>query len=221
MEPCLAYLLSLQENLHRRSLLFFCLIAFNASLGSKTVNLVAPGDVGVIWKVYSSNMRIKRMSVCMKFPSCYWHRTPLMISVHWFKWWPSVNKSPQNDRHFVDNILKYISLNENVWISIKNKVIPQGSSSNIPALVQIMTWCWPADKPLSEPMMANLMTYIIVTGLKWVDPDLCCYMSSMFENGSLKNVKSTLCKRGLPEQKIKHFLRRENTINKNKVSSYC
>ena len=44
----------------------------------------------------------------------------------------------QNGRHFADDIFKYISLNENVWISIKNslKFVPKGPISNIPALGQ-------------------------------------------------------------------------------------
>ena len=34
--------------------------------------------------------------------------------------------------------------------------------NNIPALVQIMAWRRPGDKPLSEPMMVNLLTHICV-----------------------------------------------------------
>ena len=55
-----------------------------------------------------------------------------------------------------DDTFKWIFLNENVWISIKIalKFVPRGSVNNIPALVQIMAWHQPGDKPLSEPMMA-------------------------------------------------------------------
>ena len=35
-----------------------------------------------------------------------------------------------------------------------------GIINNIPALVQIMAWCWRGDKPLSEPMMVSLLTHI-------------------------------------------------------------
>ena len=61
----------------------------------------------------------------------------------------------QNGQHFADGIFKCIFLNENVWISIKIwlKFVPKGPINNIPTLVQIMAWCWPGDKPLSEPMM--------------------------------------------------------------------
>ena len=65
----------------------------------------------------------------------------------------------QNGRQFPDDISKCIFLNENVWISIKIslKFVPKGPINNIPALVQIMAWCRPGDKPLSEPMMVSLL----------------------------------------------------------------
>ena len=71
----------------------------------------------------------------------------------------------QNRRHFADDIFKCIFLNENVWISIKLslKFVPKGPIDNIPALVQIMAWRRPGDKPLSEPMMLSLLTHICVT----------------------------------------------------------
>ena len=49
-----------------------------------------------------------------------------------------------------------IFLNENVWISIKIslKFVPNDLFTNIPALVQIMAWRRPGNKPFSEPMMA-------------------------------------------------------------------
>ena len=56
-----------------------------------------------------------------------------------------------NGRHFADDIFKRIFLNENIWIPIKLslKFVPMGSINNIPALVQIMAWRRPGDKPLS------------------------------------------------------------------------
>ena len=43
----------------------------------------------------------------------------------------------QNGRHFPDNILKCIFLNENMWIfiEISLKFVPNGPFNNIPALV--------------------------------------------------------------------------------------
>ena len=76
----------------------------------------------------------------------------------------------QNGRHLPEDIFKCIFLNENVWTlhKISLKFVPKGRINNIPALVQIMAWCRPGDKPLSEPMMVNLLTHICVTRPQWV-----------------------------------------------------
>ena len=86
----------------------------------------------------------------------------------------------QNGRHFADDILKCISLNENVWIPIEIslKFIPTGPIDTIPALVQIMAWRRAGDKPLSEPMMVILPTHICVARPQWVNcPVLHCLLS--------------------------------------------
>ena len=76
----------------------------------------------------------------------------------------------QNGCHFPDNIFKCISMNENIWISIKIslKVVSEVPINDIPALVQIMAWHRPGDKPLSESMLVSLLTYICITGPQWV-----------------------------------------------------
>ena len=48
---------------------------------------------------------------------------------------------------FPDDIFKYIFVNENIWISIKMKFVPHGTINNIPALVQIIAWRLPGNKP--------------------------------------------------------------------------
>ena len=52
--------------------------------------------------------------------------------------------------------------------------VPKGSITKVPALVQIMAWRRPGDKPLSEPMMVSLLTHIqndiCVTQPQWVKP---------------------------------------------------
>ena len=77
----------------------------------------------------------------------------------------------QNGRHFPGDIFKWIFLNENVWISIKIwlKFVPRVPISHIPALVQIMAWRQPGDKPLSEPMRVCLLMHICVTRPQWVN----------------------------------------------------
>ena len=71
----------------------------------------------------------------------------------------------QNERHFADDTFKRIFMNENVRISINIslKFVPKGPINNIPALVQIMAWRRPGNKPLFKPMMINLLTHICVT----------------------------------------------------------
>ena len=76
----------------------------------------------------------------------------------------------QNGRHFPDDIFKWIFLNENVQVTIdiSQKFVPRGPINNIPALVQIMAWRRPGDKPLSEAMMARSTTHICVIRPQWV-----------------------------------------------------
>ena len=85
--------------------------------------------------------------------------------------WVNTFRPRQNGRHFAHDIFKCIFLNENASISIKIslKFVSKGPINNIPAFVQIMAWCRPGDKPLSEPMMVNLPTQIWVTRPRWVN----------------------------------------------------
>ena len=78
----------------------------------------------------------------------------------------------QNGRHFPDDTFKWIFLNGNVWVSIEVslKFVPKCPINNIPALVQIMAWRRPGDKPLSQPMVVCLLTHICVTRPQWVQP---------------------------------------------------
>ena len=78
-----------------------------------------------------------------------------------------------------DDIFKCIFVNENVLILIKIslKFVPKFRINNIPALVKTMAWGRPGDKPLSRPMMVNLLTHICVTWPQWVNINL--YMSNV------------------------------------------
>ena len=91
------------------------------------------------------------------------------------KLWPINTLRPrQNGRHFPDDISKCIFLNETVWISIEisRKFLSKVPINGIPTLVQIMAWRRPGDKPLSEPMLVNLLTHICVTRPQWVNRNL-------------------------------------------------
>ena len=84
--------------------------------------------------------------------------------------WVNSLRPGLNRRPFADDIFKCIFLNENEWIlpRISLKFVPKVRINNIPALVQIMAWRRPGDKPLSEPMMVSLLTHICVTRPQWV-----------------------------------------------------
>ena len=71
-------------------------------------------------------------------------------------------KPRQNCGLFADDIFKCIFLKGNVRISIKYLLqsVPRGYINSIPALIQLMAWRRPSDKPLLEPMMVSLLTYI-------------------------------------------------------------
>ena len=72
------------------------------------------------------------------------------------------------------NFLTKIS-NAFSWIKIYNislikiSLTLKGPIHNIPALVQIMAWHRPGDKPLSERMMFSSMTHICVIWSQWVN----------------------------------------------------
>ena len=71
----------------------------------------------------------------------------------------------QNGRLFADDTFRRIFVYENIRISTKKslKFVPKGLINNITALVLIMAWRRPGDKPLSEPMIVSLSTHICVT----------------------------------------------------------
>ena len=69
-----------------------------------------------------------------------------------------------------DDIFKRIFVNEKycILIRISLKFVAKGQIYNIPALVQIMTWCRPGAKPSFEAMVAYLPTHIRITWCQWV-----------------------------------------------------
>ena len=85
--------------------------------------------------------------------------------------WVNTLRQRRNGCRFADNTFKCIIVNEIVIILIKilPKFVPKGPINNIPALLQIMAWHRPSDKPLSEPMMVSLLMHICVTLPQWVN----------------------------------------------------
>ena len=80
--------------------------------------------------------------------------------------WGRDKWTPFRRRHFQLHFPEWKCLNCEKTFSLK--FVPKGQINNIPALVQIMAWRRPGDKPLSEPMMVSLTTHICVTRPQWV-----------------------------------------------------
>ena len=121
----------------------------------------------------------------------------------------------QNGRHFAD-VFKCIFLDENVWIPIKIslKFVPKCSINNISSLVQIMAWCLPGNKPLSEPMMVSSLMHICVTRSQWVNSSPPGQNGHHFADDMLRYifVNEKFC--SLIKISLKLFLRVQLTITK-------
>ena len=74
-------------------------------------------------------------------------------------------KPEQNGRHFPDDIIKCIFLNENIRISIKIslKFVHKGPINNNPALAQTIAWRRRGNKPLSEPKIDCRRIYALMS----------------------------------------------------------
>ena len=155
------------------------------------VIMLLHGISNLIW-----NMNFQHLSVLygMIFTAGImsgWPCSLPLITSHLSSWWGnlwsehywSINtlRPRQDGRHFPDGIFNCIFLNENGWIPMKFR---WNLFNNIPALVQIMTWRCPGDKPLSESMMVSLATHICVTRPQWVN------WSSA---GISENISSAIC----------------------------
>ena len=138
------------------------------------------------WKLLLGSFRESTIWCCYNVASCLpkcwqWrilrlpvrgrHRVPVLSLSLWFMFCLNPLRPRQNGRHFADDTIKRIFWNQNVRnaIKISLKFVPKGRIHNIPWLVQIMAWCRPGDKPLSEPMMVRLQTHICITRPQWVN----------------------------------------------------
>ena len=113
----------------------------------------------------------------------------------WMQYYFNTLRPRQNGRHFADDTFKHIFLNENVLISIEIslKFVPKGPVNNMRALVQIMAWRRPGDKPLSEPMMVRLPTHKCVTQPQWVKPGPFTTRSSVAQNRPMSQIPECIC----------------------------
>ena len=121
------------------------------------------GNKITYWKKLPSRLRVNDLTTIKQVSNHYLSQWWSCLLIHLYILSPQcVNtlRLRQNGRHFPDDIFKCIFLNENEWISINIslKFVPKYQINNIPSLFQIMAWCRPGDKPLSEAMMVSLLT---------------------------------------------------------------
>ena len=100
------------------------------------------------------------LGVVMTTAECHWSKQPYVLIREAGNKWPPFSK-----QHFHMHFLNW-----NVYISstISLKCVPKGAINDIPALVRIMASRRQSDKPLSEPMVASLLTNLCVTRPQWV-----------------------------------------------------
>ena len=94
--------------------------------------------------------------------SCQWFKSVISLLTHW-------------GRDKMAAIYQTTFSNAFSWRKIYKfrlrfpEICSYGPINDISALVQIMAWRRPGDKPLSEPMVVNLLTHICVTQPQWVN----------------------------------------------------
>ena len=95
-----------------------------------------------------------------------WGRVLISIKCHWI----NTLRLRQNGYYFADTTFKCIfaKVSVRILIEISLKFLPKGPIKNISALVQIMAWLRPGDKPLSEPMMVLSPMHKCITQPQWV-----------------------------------------------------
>ena len=152
---------------------FACIFLVNIkmSVGTCFYKWLSLFDVSSFWNSETSKWwkkMIKPSKVCnKKYLTLSWWQLAITSGVLLLI---NTLRLRQNGRLFTDDTFKCIFLNENIRISIKIalKFVPKGLINNVPALVPIMAWRRPGDKPLSEPMLVRSLTHICVTRPQWV-----------------------------------------------------
>ena len=90
------------------------------------------------------------------------------------------------------NAFSWMKMHEFRLRFISLKFVPKVRIDNIPALVQIMAWRRPGDKPLSEPMVVSLLTHICVTRPQWVNVIRADYAEGPMIHGGVMTRKGFL-----------------------------
>ena len=135
---------------------FLCFLWKNSTL---TVNIKDVTVFEIPGLTIDEIIEMKNSIVCYQiFVPCplYVYIVPLSINT------VNTSRQRQNGRHFTTEFLEF-------RLKFHGILFLGGQINNIPALVQIMAWCRPGDKPLPKPMMVSLLTLICVTRPQWVN----------------------------------------------------
>ena len=135
----------------------------------------------LLW--YSSNKEIRWQCFCHTCSSTYYSLQQCMNTL----------RPIQNGQTIFSNAFSWIN---NVWISLKTSLnfVPKVWINNISALVQIMAWHWPVDKPLYESIM--LLMHICHTWPQWVNTPHNCNLGFLrFAIGWIFSHLNTMCPR--------------------------
>ena len=62
----------------------------------------------------------------------------------------------------------FVNENDRIPIQISLKFVPTNPIDNKPALVQVMAWCRPGEKPLPEPMLIQFTDGALEGGVKTI-----------------------------------------------------
>ena len=76
---------------------------------------------------------------------------------------------------------RYVQMHFREWkvlnlVKISLKFVPKGPIDKHSALFQVMAWRWMGDKPLSEPMLTDSLSYICGTRGRWVNYPIIIYI---------------------------------------------
>ena len=88
-------------------------------------------------------------------------------------WWPVNKRSQGISSHGIDSVpqtpgIYGTSLSDRRVNTLWPRQNGHHFADDIPALVQVMAWCCPGNKPLSEAIMISFPMHICVTGPQWV-----------------------------------------------------
>ena len=127
-----------------------------------------------------SQRPVARRFMCSLIMYNTWPNTSrCLIAITWDTYIEAEAKWRPLTRHFQLHFLEWKCMN---FDQVFTEVCSTGPINDIPILVQVMAWRRYGGKPLSEPMIANLLTHIWVNQVSSIRT-LCWYI--MFRPGDL------------------------------------